>query len=45
LEERGEEIALPVGANVGAPEAEATTEASQQPSRATVATLPIPNLN
>lgn len=44
LEERGEEIALPVGANVGTPEAEATTEASQ-PSRATVATLPVPNLN
>jgi len=42
FEERGEEIALPVGANVGAPDEPATEQAS---TSSPIATLPIPSLN
>jgi hypothetical protein len=42
LEERGEEIALPVGANVGVAE---EPTAAQPVSTNSIATLPIPNLN
>lgn len=43
LEERGEEIALPVGANVGA--SEEPTAAQPAPASSSIATLPIPRLN